>query len=131
MGSTRLRWAAVGAATAIALGVGITWVAQATTTGSGNTYSPVTPCRLVDTRPGSNQVGERAGALAAGESVVLSVRGSNGRCTIGTDATGIATNVTVLQGTQASFLTVHPAHVGRPLASNLNWVPASPPPLTR
>jgi hypothetical protein len=37
-------------------------------------------------------------------------------------------NVTAVGGTEASFLTIWPSDVSpRPLASNLNWVPNSPP----
>jgi hypothetical protein len=56
------------------------------------------------------------------------VRGTNGDCDIPVDATAVAMNVTAVGGTAGSFLTIWPSDVApRPLASNLNWVPGSPP----
>jgi hypothetical protein len=52
---------------------------------------------------------------------------SNGNCTIPPDATAVAMNVTAVNGTAGSFLTIWPSDIARPLASSLNWVPGSPP----
>lgn len=127
-GSLRTRWAAIGAAIAVSLGGGITLGAHAAGGGGGggNTYTPITPCRLMDTRGGDNTVGTRNAPIGAGESHVATVHGTNGNCTIPTNATGIATNTTVLNGTSASFLTLYPANASRPLASNLNWTAGQP-----
>ena len=53
--------------------------------------------------------------------------GHNGNCDIPTTATGIASNVTAVNPTGSSYLTVFPGDAPQPLASNLNWTPASPP----
>lgn len=45
----RTRWAAIGAAVAVSLGGGTLLVANAAT--DANTFRPITPCRLLDTRP--------------------------------------------------------------------------------
>jgi hypothetical protein len=37
------------------------------------------------------------------------------------EAVGIVANVTITDGTAASFLTVYPSDATRPTASNLNW----------
>ena len=102
--------------------------ASSSATGSGtpSVYVPIAPCRLADTRADST-VGSRATPLGTAETYTFQVWGTNGNCTIPTSATGIGTNVTAVNPTAASYLTVFPADVGRPLASNLNWVAASPP----
>lgn len=45
----RTRWAAIGAAVAVSLGGGTLLVANAAT--NATTFRPITPCRLLDTRP--------------------------------------------------------------------------------
>ena len=47
--------------------------------------------------------------------------GTNGQCTIPAQANAVAMNVTVVNGTADSFLTLWPADANQPLASNLNW----------
>ena len=125
---SRARWAAVGAAVAVSLGVGgIAVTNAAVSTGERTAFIPITPCRLFDTRPSNPQIGPRATALAAHEVFTAQVTGANGNCTIPADASAVAMNVTTVDGTGASFLTIWPADVGQPQASSLNWVPGSPP----
>jgi len=88
---------------------------------------PLTPCRLVDTRPAPENVGDRTGALGQQEAVTLTVLGTHGNCTIPSDATGINVNVTIVGPTAPSFLTLCPADAARPLTSNLNWVAGQAP----
>jgi hypothetical protein len=98
------------------------------TTGEKAVFVPIAPCRLFDLRPAPDTVGPRSAALGAGETYTQAVRGANGLCNIPADATAVAMNVTAVGGTAGSFLTIWPADVSpRPLASNLNWVPGSPP----
>jgi hypothetical protein len=87
---------------------------------------PIVPCRLVDTRA-TGPVGIRSTPIGAGEEATFAVWGTNGNCTIPTVATGIAANVTAVNGTEDSFLTVFPADATRPNTSNLNWTAGSPP----
>ena len=87
---------------------------------------PITPCRLVDTRA-DQTVGTRNTALGAGEVADFAVWGTNGNCTIPATATGIASNITSVNGTSASYLTIYPGDAARPLSSNLNWTAASAP----
>jgi hypothetical protein len=123
----RSRWAAIGAAVAVTVGVGGIGISNATIgSGERNVFLPITPCRLFDTRS-TSPVGPRTSPLGVGETYTQTVWGANGNCTIPTDATAIAMNVTAVGGTAASYLTIWPSDVGRPLASSLNWVAGSPP----
>lgn len=90
-----------------------------------SSLTPIVPCRLADTRA-DQQVGSRGQPIPANTSVTFAVWGSNGECTIPNTATGIATNVTIVNPTAGSFLTVYPADAAtRPKASNLNWLPGA------
>lgn len=126
---SRARWAAIGAAIAVSLGVGGVAITHAVvTSGERDVFVPISPCRLFDYRPAPDQVGPRGTALQPGETYTQAVRGANGNCNIPADATAISMNVTAVGGTVGSFLTIWPSDVApRPLASNLNWVPGSPP----
>lgn len=126
-GLWRSRWAAMGAAVAVSLGAGGLGIAQATvSTGAKPVYVPITPCRLLDTRPGTN-VGPRNTPIGPNSEYTATVHGTNGNCTIPVGAVGIMMNTTVVNGTASSFLTVYPADVARPSASSMNWVAAQPP----
>ena len=126
-GLWRSRWAAIGAAVAVSMGAGGFGIAHATvSTGSKPVYVPITPCRLLDTRPGTN-VGPRNTPIGANSEYTITVHGTNGNCTIPAGAVGIMMNTTVVNGTAGSFLTVFPADATRPSASSMNWVAAQPP----
>jgi hypothetical protein len=122
-GVWRTRWAAIGAAVAVTLGAGGLFTASAAIgSGERTVFVPITPCRIMDTRPGEPNTGPRATPIAAEETHTIDVRGTNGKCTIPADAVGVSLNVTALNGTSASFLTVFPADAAaRPGASSLNW----------
>jgi hypothetical protein len=117
--------AALAAATVAAIGVAHGAVADG---GVASSYVPIVPCRLADTRSGTDHVGARASGLGAGEVATFAVRGTNGNCTIPNAATGIATNVTAVNPSAASYVTIYPSDASpRPTASNLNVVAGSPP----
>jgi len=124
---SRSRWAAFGAAVAITSGLAgvakITFAAGETAA----SYVAITPCRLLDTRTGADNVGARATPLAADETYTAAVHGTNGNCTIPADAVGVVLNVTIDNPTSASYLTVFPADKPLPLSSNLNWIENQPP----
>ncbi len=125
-GFGRSRWAAIGAAVAVSLGAGGLAITNAASAPGGRSaFVPITPCRLFDTRSDSS-IGVRKTPLIVGESLAQQVTGTNGNCTIPLDAVGIAFNVTTVNGTSASYLTVWPSDAPRPLASNLNWVAGAP-----
>jgi hypothetical protein len=84
-------------------------------------YSAVSPCRVFDTRSG---VGVCAGAvdvpaapIGAAQTLSVQVTAVAG---IPADATAVVLNVTAVQATASTFVTVWPHGGPRPLASNLN-----------
>lgn len=116
----RSRWAAVGAAVAVSLGAGgVGWFAHADTPPS--TFVGIAPCRLFDTRPAPDNVGDRRTPLGAGEELTRQVTGTNGNCTIPATATAIAYNLTVPSSING-FLTLFPADAPRPRSSSINPV---------
>jgi hypothetical protein len=124
----RVRWSAIGAAIAVAVGAGGLMSASASiSSGERAVYVPITPCRVMDTRPGTDNVGPRSTPIGAGEAHAIAVRGANGNCSIPADAVGVVMNVAAVQPTASSFLTVYPSDATRPLAANLNWVAGQPP----
>lgn len=123
----RLRWAALGAVVTLAAGgttIGVVRAAGGSTTSA---FVPITPCRLLDTRPGADNVGPRATPIGSGEIYTLAARGTVGNCTIPADATGLVVNTTAVGPTAASFLTVFPGGAPRPLAASLNTVAGGAP----
>jgi hypothetical protein len=124
----RVRWSAIGAAVAVTLGAGGLMTASATiSSGEKPVTISITPCRIMDTRPGADAVGPRGGAIGAGETVTFSVRGAVGNCNLPADAIGVVMNLAAIGGTANSFLTVFPGGTTRPLAANLNWNAGDPP----
>ena len=118
----RSRWAAFGAAVAVAIGGGgVGWIAHAAGSSTPASFVSITPCRLFDTRP-ATLVGNRSTPLAAGETFTRQVSGTNGNCTIPSNATGISFSITVPDGA-SGFLTVYPADAAsRPNSSTINPV---------
>ncbi|MEM1331843.1 MAG: hypothetical protein AAGG08_00165, partial [Actinomycetota bacterium] len=94
----RTRWAAAGAAVAVAIGgIGI---ADATLdSGERAVYVAIEPCRLVDTRPGADNVGTRSTPLGANETIVVDGTGTVGDCVLPTDQVALELNVTGLNAT--------------------------------
>ena len=123
-----LRRIALAGVVAVAAGAGGLAVAAGTpkSTGTPGTFVAVTPCRIMDTRADST-VGPRALPIGAIETYTIQVRGASGNCTIPNDATAVNLNITSVNPTGASFLTVWPADSARPLSSALNWIANQPP----
>jgi len=121
-GASRSRWAALGAAVAVSLGAGggVGWLAHAADT-PASTFVGIAPCRLFDTRPAPDNVGDRSTPLAAGEELTRQVRGANGNCNIPATATAIAYNLTIPTSING-FLTIFPADAARPNSSSINPV---------
>jgi len=82
----------------------------------GGSFVPLTPARILDTR---TTIGGHLGPLGQGQTLNLQVTG-HGRVPA-SGVTAVVMNVTVTDTTAASYLTVYPADVTRPVASNLNW----------
>ncbi len=117
-------FAAVGAITVA--GLAGTQLAQGATPQQQSAFVPITPCRLIDTRPAPDRVGT-LGTFSAGQTQVANVRGVNGECNVPVEATGVAANVTAIGGTAPSFLQLWPAGATQPRSSNLNWLPGQAP----
>lgn len=94
--------------------------AIATTTLSVSaSYHPINPVRVADTRPGSN---EPYAGQTLGPNGVLNVQITNANNDgVPTNATAVVVNVTAVDATTTSYLTVWPTGATRPLASNLNF----------
>ena len=82
----------------------------------GSSYTAVSPARLLDTRARQ--------PVGAGETIDVTVVGAAGVPTNGTVGT-VLVNVTAVDATQDSFITVFPSGKRRPLASSLNPSPGS------
>jgi hypothetical protein len=76
-------------------------------------YHALPPMRILDTRTGT-------GPLGAGGSLNAQITAHGGVPAAGVSA--VVLNVTATDTTTGGYLTVYPAGVPRPLASNLNWV---------
>ena len=123
---------ALGAALGVALTLTATqaWNVTAAPGDTDTTYVPVSPCRLFDTRPGAPPTDGTKAPIAAGASNarIQQVTGNVGRCVgIPADASAVQLNVTALNPTAQSFLTIYPADKPLPDASNLNWVAGQAP----
>jgi hypothetical protein len=91
---------------------------QAATATVGGTYHPLQPARILDTRDGTG--GVPVAPLHGGGLLTVQVAGRG--LVPASGAAAVVLNVTVTNTTAAGYLTVFPAGVARPLASNLNWV---------
>ena len=124
---------ALGAALGVALTITATqaWNVTAAPGDTDTTYVPVEPCRLFDTRPGATPTDGTKAPIADGAANVRiqQVTGNVGRCVgIPADASAVQLNVTALNPTAQSFLTIYPAdQTAVPTASNLNWVAGQAP----
>ncbi len=124
---TRTALAAAIATTAVASLAVAAWTASAAPGDGDATFTPITPCRLFDDRPAPHTIGPNNTPLTSGTDRTIQITGTTGDCTIPTDATAIAMNVTIANPTEQSNLRVWPADQPKPTASNLNWLPGQSP----
>ena len=88
---------------------------------TGQSFTPVSPARLMDTRPGYATVDAASaggGALGASVSRNVTVTGRGNVPSTGVGA--VAVNLTAIAPTANSYLTAWPAGVARPATSNVN-----------
>ncbi len=90
------------------------------TVGGDGLLTPVTPTRILDSRPGPQNLAW-SGALGAGETRALTVAGGSG--TVPANASSVVLNVTVTGGSAGGDLRLWPTGHSQPDASNLNWAP--------
>ena len=103
----RSNWGRAGIAVALAVSIGGVGFVQAAG-GTASVFTPVEPCRLIDTRAATN-VGPRSTPLGANETATFSAAGTNGNCVLPTGLTGLSANVTAVGATSDTFLTLFPA----------------------
>jgi hypothetical protein len=84
----------------------------------GGEMNALPPSRILDTRTG---LGAPASKIGPGESILVKATGVGGVLDLAVDS--VVLNVTVTEPTARGFLTVFPANVARPTASNLNFSP--------
>ncbi|MGH2468139.1 MAG: PKD domain-containing protein, partial [Candidatus Limnocylindrales bacterium] len=85
------------------------------TTGSGATFTPLGPTRILDTRVGS---GGTSGALRAGVPQTVHLAGTDG---VPGDATAVTLNATIVGQTAAGYLSITPEPTSAPETSILNF----------
>jgi hypothetical protein len=125
----RTRWAAIGAAVAVATGAGgLAMVDAAKTAGDRAVYTAIEPCRLTDTRADST-VGTKSSPMGPGEVHTIGVWGANGQCTdIPDDTVAVGLNITALGATLPTHLTIWSGPTGPvPNSSSMNPAPGQPP----
>jgi uncharacterized protein YkwD len=91
---------------------------------TGPGYTPLTPTRLLDTRPDGitiDGIAQAGGAIGPAGKIDLQVTGRGGVPATGVGA--VILNITAVSPTATSHLTVWPAGSPRPTASNLNYNP--------
>lgn len=112
--TTRIRWSAIGATAALVLGgSGMLQASASTSSNAGaSMLVPVVPQRVFDTRGSTGSVHP----LAAGETYTLSLASY-----LPPESTAISANITVTDGSTASFLTIFPTGKLLPKSSNINW----------
>ena len=116
-------------ATGTVVGVSTHQLASATiSSGDRAVLVPIDPCRLTDTRADAPDAGPRSSPLGAGETITLDAQQAGVPCSglLPTAATALALNVTALNATEQTFLTVW-ADGARPDSSSRNPAPEQPP----
>ncbi len=88
--------------------------------GTGQLFHPLTPARILDSRPGTPSYGPFGSPWSARQSRDVSVGGLVG---VLPSASAVVTNVTVTDTDASSFLSVFPQGSSLPTVSSLNWVP--------
>lgn len=122
----RTRWAAIGAACAVALGGGVVGVVRANVSeGERTAYFPITPTRVLDTRETSPAT--NASIKLTVEGSITVVGESSNRSVVPTDASAVAINLTVTGGRKNGdygYVTAYPCTAASdqpPNASSLNF----------
>jgi hypothetical protein len=97
--------------------VGGWYSAQGGSGGSLTQFSGITPARILDTRPASQEP-YNGQSLGQKGTLTVNVAGVGG---VPQNASAVVLNVTVTDATAGSFLTVWPAGATQPTASDLDW----------
>ena len=116
MKNSRSIWSALGAAVAVSVGVAGLNVVSATG-GSASVFTPITPCRLVDTR---SPLGQFDDPIGAKQTFTFDTTGPQGECTLPPGITGLTMNVTSVSASSTTFFTLYPTGSPQPNSSHLN-----------
>jgi hypothetical protein len=126
----RVRWAAVGAAVAVTVGVGGFFAATAAPAEPGSTFVPVEPARVLDTRVECPD-GDVRQVFADQIGLSFNMVGAEDNCNLQPDtvpagATAVVLNVTAVRPTGAGYVSVRPwtgdaADYVPPTVSHLNF----------
>ena len=108
---------AVGAAAVPAAGATTPHAHQAATVATSGAYVPLAPARVMDTRSGLGLAGK--GKIGQQGSVKVMLAGRGGLPTAST-ISAVVLNLTTVNATAATYLTVYPADVARPGTSSIN-----------
>jgi hypothetical protein len=121
---------AVGLAFAlIAVFVFHAWRVDAAPGDVDTTFVPITPCRLIDTRPAPDHIGSIS-TFGPTQAQTVTINVHTGSCSEAialAAAEGLELNVTAIGATAPTFITMWPFGTGKPLASSLNPSPGEPP----
>jgi len=109
--SSRPLWTAIGVIAVLALGGGSVLVASAATT-PPSAFVSIEPTRVLDTRDPSSPI------TTLGENATATLS-FTGKVPLGANA--VTLNVTAVDGTQTSYLTLYPTGGSQPGASSVNW----------
>lgn len=119
----RARWAAIGAAVAVAIGAGGIYVGHAADVPPTSSFVTIAPVRILDTRSNLGLSGPFT-SLASRDllltGVIATIFGDD--IVLPTGASAVSLNVTVVGPTASGFLSVRPANAaGAPTTSSLNF----------
>ena len=106
-GSARAKAYITGTFAVVLAGLGTAWSSGVTVraAASGNSYTAVSPCRILDTR---SATGPTSGSpMTGGTTQDVTVTGTSG-CTVPSGATAVVMNATVTQPTNNGFLAIYP-----------------------
>ena len=100
------------------------WYSDGIAATTGATFTGVTPARILDTRTGT---GGFSSPVGAGQTIALTVSGWGGvplmTSTSPLPPIAVVLNVTAVNATAATYLTVFPDGASQPVASDLNVTP--------
>ncbi len=94
------------------------------TAGSDLVYTPMTPCRIVDTRIAGGPIGTNGSRnfLAFTDTDFTSQGGEATNCGIPMNVSAVTVKITASHPQFNGYLTVYPSNEARPLASSLNYI---------
>ena len=92
--------------------------------GSDLVFTPITPCRIVDTRNAGGRLAANSvrSYVAHTDTDFLSQGGAGGDCGLPENVSAIAVKLTASRPTLNGYLTAFPSQVAQPFASSLNYL---------